>query len=143
MSGNVVVLPKVSNRGGSAPFVKVNVVGTVILAINAALRKKFGLKTWAYLSFLTGIAERTAKHRLAGTRLYDFADLVHLLRSEIGFLILRAVMGDQANWPAWFKICVIAVKEAKLRTDMKQMQLLLDLSAAERASEAAKLAEDE
>ena len=144
MKANVFALRKESNEGSVAPVTQTNGLGTIILAMNAALRSKFGRKTWAYLALIIKVEERTAKHRLAGTRPYDFLDAVNLLRSEIGFFILKAMMGnDPKKWPAWFKICVQQIKAAKLMTDMRQMHLLLEQSKAETADAAAKFAEDE
>lgn len=88
------------------------------------------------------LPERTAKHRLAGTRPYDFDDAIKLLRAEVGFDVLTAIMGDKKHWPAWFKICARKIKEAKLLTDMKQMQLLIEQSNNETAAEVAKLSEE-
>ena len=143
MSGNVARLPEKANQAQHAAFTQVNTRGTIILAINAALRKKFGKKTWASLAFLIGVEDRTARHRLAGTRPYDFDNLVDLLRSDAGMEVLRALMGDPKRWPAWFKICAAKIKEAKLLTDMQQMQLLLEETTNQTAADVAKLAGDE
>jgi hypothetical protein len=142
MSAIVARLPAKSNQGGTPPFHERNGRGQTILAINAALRKKFGKKTWASLAFLIGVEDRTARHRLAGTRPYDFDDLVALLRSDVGLDVLRALMGDPKRWPAWFKICIRKIREAKLLTDMQQMKLLLEETTNQTAADVAKLAED-
>lgn len=143
MSSSVARLPQKANQAQHAAFTQVNTRGTIILAINAALRKKFGNKTWAYLAFFLKVGERTAKHRLAGTRPYDFDNLVDLLRSDAGMEVLRALMGDPKRWPAWFKICAAKIKEAKLLTDMQQMKLLLEETTNQTAADVAKLAGDE
>lgn len=142
MASNVAIAQEKANSVEHAEFVRVNTRGPTILAINQALRKKFGSKTWASIAFLLKLPERTAKHRLAGTRPYDFDDAIKLLRAEVGFDVLTAIMGDKKHWPAWFKICARKIKEAKLLTDMKQMQLLIEQSNNETAAEVAKLSEE-
>ncbi len=91
---------------------------------------------------LLKIEERTARHRLAGTRQYDFADVVSLLRSDIGFEILKAMMGEQKRWPSWFKIVIAQIKQAKAITDVRQAQLAFEEWQQEAAAQTAKLAEE-
>lgn len=142
MRVNVAIAREKANQDEHAAFTRVNTRGTIILAINQALRKKFGSKTWASIAFLLKLEERTAKHRLAGTRPYDFDDATKLLRSEVGFEVLTAMMGDKKYWPAWFVACVLAVREAKLMTDFTQHQLEIEEFKKLRAPEMAKLAEE-
>lgn len=118
-------------------------MGRTLLAVNALLRKKFGIKTWASVALLLKIEERTARHRLAGTRQYDFADVVNLLRSNDGFDFLKVLMGDAKRWPAWFKIMVAQIKQAKAMTDIAQAQLAFEEWQKEAAAQTAKLAGDE
>lgn len=119
-----------------------NEMGRTLLAVNALLRKKFGNKTWASVAFLLKIEERTARHRLAGTRQYDFADVVNLLRSKDGFDILKAMMGEPKQWPSWFKIVIAQIKQAKAMTDVRHAQLAFEEWQQEAAAQTAKLAED-
>ncbi len=143
MSGNVAIATEKSNPAPAVLDSFRNELGRTILAVNRVLRAKFGRKTWASVALLLGIEERTARHRLAGTRHYDFWNVVRLLRSEIGFEILKALMGDPKHWPAWFKTCAAKIKEAKLLTDMQQMKLLLEETTNQTAADVAKLAGDE
>lgn len=143
MSNSVAIATEKSNPAPAVLGGSRNETGRTLLAVNALLRKKFGNKTWAYLAFFLKVGERTAKHRLAGTRPYDFDNLVDLLRSDAGMEVLRALMGDPKRWPAWFKICAAKIKEAKLLTDMQQMQLLLEETTNQTAADVAKLAGDE
>lgn len=118
-------------------------MGRALASVNAALRKNFGNKTWASVAFLLKMEERTARHRLAGTRQYDFADVVRLLRSEIGLEVLKAMMGDQKKWPKWFRICIRQIKDAKALTNIRQIEMQLEQSKRELAADAAELfAED-
>jgi hypothetical protein len=127
MNTKVATASKVSNLAVNAPFQERNGVGQLILSINALLREKFGRKTWASVAFLLKLEDRTARHRLAGTRPYDFADLVNLIRSELGFLILKILMGpDKKRWPAWFKVCERAMRRKKLIDDVEQFRLEIE-----------------
>jgi hypothetical protein len=117
-------------------------MGRTLLAVNQLLRKKFGNKTWASVAFLLGIEERTARHRLAGTRQYDFADVVRLLRSDVGLEVLKAMMGDSKTWPKWFRLCLRQIKDAKALTDLRQIELQLEQSKRDQAAEVAALAEE-
>jgi hypothetical protein len=139
MQPSVAITSAKSNSEGAVLGIKNTHIGTIQKAINDKLRSIFKTKTWASVGFLIGEDERTTKHRLAGTRAYNLFNFVRLLRSEIGFQILKVVMGDPKHWPTWFRICVRQIKEAKLLTDMHQMQLLLERSRFEAAAEAAKL----
>lgn len=143
MASNVAIAQEKANSVEHAEFVRVNTRGPTILAINQALRKKFGSKTWASIAFLLKLPERTAKHRLAGTRQYDFADLVNLLRSDAGLDVLKAMMGDKKKWPKWFRTCLRQIKDAKALTDLRQIELRLEQSKREQAEEAAALYSEE
>lgn len=92
---------------------------------------------------LLKIEERTARHRLAGTRHYDFGDAIKLLKAEmVGFDVLKAMMGDKKTWPKWFRICVAQIKMAKDRTVIKQLQLDYAQRESEVTDDAASLAEE-
>lgn len=142
MSSNVASMAGKSNFGGAVLGIKNTRIGTLQRSINVTLRKIFKDKTWASVAFLIGEDERTTKHRLAGTRAYNLANFVALLKQEIGFQILKAVMGPKKTWPAWFVVCVLAVREAKLMTDFAQHQLEMEEFKKLRAPEMAKLAEE-
>jgi hypothetical protein len=62
-------------------------------------------KTWAFLTEKFGICERTAKHRLAGTRKFESDELAQLLWTEEGFYLFAAIMDAAPKQPLWWRIC--------------------------------------
>lgn len=73
----------------------------VSCTISDLIRQKFPVKTWSFIAQTFGLQERTAKHRLAGSRVYTVSELQILLQSEEGLDFLVAVMGDAQ--PAWWR----------------------------------------
>lgn len=63
---------------------------------------------------LTGTGARTAKYRLSGKRLPDYAEVVAIIRSEHGFEFIQHVMGAAA--PKWWK----SVRKARGLGDMRR-----------------------
>lgn len=143
MSNSVAIATEKSNPAPAVLGGGRNEMGRTLLAVNALMRKKFGNKTWASVALLLKIEERTARHRLAGTRQYDFADVVNLLRSNVGFDFLKVLMGEPKRWPSWFKIVVAQIKQAKAMTDIAQAQLAFEEWQKEAAAQTAKLGGDE
>lgn len=64
-----------------------------------------------------GVSDKTAKRKINGERVLSADELGVLLRSERGFEILEAVMGDAK--PAWWRI-VVPLKDA---ADARQVQI--------------------
>jgi hypothetical protein len=63
---------------------------------------------------LTGAKLHTAKHRVAGNRDPDYAEVVAVLRSEHGFEFLQHVIGDAT--PKWWR----GVQKARGLGDMRR-----------------------
>lgn len=59
------------------------------------------------------ISERTAKRKLGGHRELSMEEIGRLIRSEQGFEIVTAIMGDAK--PKWWKICVPLMDAASIR----------------------------
>lgn len=143
MSGNVAIATEKANQvGARACSISRKGLQTNSTVMRVA-QNLWSTKTAEELSARTSTSVRMARYWLA--RRYDISadDLTALLRSEEGFRILEAVMGDPKRWPAWFKICAAKIKEAKLLTDMQQMKLLLEETSNQTAADVAKLAGDE
>lgn len=70
-----------------------------------------------------GLQERTAKHRLAVTRVYTIGELQTLLRSEDGLDFLVAVMGDaQPSWWRWItKVMTLAAVRRRQAEDAQEI----------------------
>lgn len=72
---------------------------TVFAAIIAVLKDIWPRKTVSHASYATGVSERAVKYWLAGETRMSLEHVVALLRTDDGYLILQAVMGDsKAEW---------------------------------------------
>lgn len=91
--------------------------------ISNLIRSKYPLKTWCFVAETFGLQERTAKHRLAVTRVYTVAELQILLRSEDGLDFLVAVMGDaQPAWWRWLnKVMTLAAVRRRQAEDAQEI----------------------
>lgn len=59
-------------------------------------------KTWTEVALRLKLCERSAKHRLAGTRYFSAEEIATLLRSEEGLSFLTALMADAK--PRWWQL---------------------------------------
>jgi hypothetical protein len=89
-----------ANRAGDRTCTNDAPMCTINSSIISFVKDLVRCKTWAFLHEKLGISERTAKHRLAGTREFTAAELAVLLRQERGRELLVAIMGDAE--PAWW-----------------------------------------
>lgn len=108
-----------SNSGGAETCTD----NAVSCTISELIRSKYPLKTWGFVAETFGLQERTAKHRLAGTRVYTVAELQILLRSEDGLDFLVAVMGDaQPAWWRWItKVMTLASVRRRQHEDAQEI----------------------
>lgn len=95
----------------------------VSCTISNLIRDKFPVKTWSFIAETFGLQERTAKHRLAGTRVYTVGELQTLLRSEDGLDFLVAVMGEaQPAWWRWInKVMTLAAVRRRQAEDAQEI----------------------
>jgi hypothetical protein len=94
------------------------------------LRAKNPYKTWACVADLFGLKERSAKHRLANSRVYTIEELQALLRSEDGLDYLAALMGDaEPKWWWWAKQVMAVAAIKRRRAEDEQEILKLETSA--------------
>lgn len=108
---------------------------TVFSAIVAVLKDIWPRKTISHASYATGVSERAVKYWLAGETRMSLEHVVALLRTDDGYLILEAVMGDcKADW--WIttknaqalRITRRQIAEAQKRLDaIKAGQAQLDI----------------
>lgn len=71
-----------------------------------------------------GISDKATKRKLSCERSLSVEELGELIRSERGFEIVTAVMGDAR--PEWWRICAVLMEAA----DIKKMQLAAQRRAA-------------
>lgn len=84
--------------------------GQIIKVIKAA----WPAKTAAHVSYLTGVSERAVKFWLAGETRMTLEHVAALLKTDEGYAILKAIMGDAK--PEWWIDTMMA---AELRDSRK------------------------
>jgi hypothetical protein len=88
-----------ANSVGVVPFPQSEERFTVFAQIIEVLRDFWPRKTASHVSYVTGVSERAVKYWLAGVTRMSIEHVVALLRTEAGYDILEAVMGDsQEEW---------------------------------------------
>ncbi|MDI3563535.1 hypothetical protein [Bradyrhizobium sp. Arg816] len=99
-------------------------------SITSIIRAKNPYKTWAFVADLFGLKERSAKHRLANSRVYTIEELQALLQSEDGLDYLAALMADaEPKWWWWAKQVMAVAAIKRRRAEDEQEILKLETSA--------------
>lgn len=72
---------------------------TIFRNISAVLKAFWPVKTAAKVAFLAGVSERSVKFWLAGETRMSLEHVVALLKTDAGYEVLKAVLGDaQVEW---------------------------------------------
>jgi hypothetical protein len=104
---NVVALNTANAKSGTGKSFTRNAKSFAIsVPLISAIKQLWPRKTSQIVSHLTGCDERTVKFWLAGETRMSVESVSALLRTEEGFEILSAIMGDQK--PKWW----VAMKAA-------------------------------
>lgn len=82
--------------------------------ITRIIRRAWPTKTAAHVSYLTGASERAVKFWLAGETRMTLEHVSALLKTDEGYAILKAIMGDAT--PEWWVDTMMA---AELRDSRK------------------------
>lgn len=87
-------------------------------------------KTWGYLSELTGLKERVAKHRVSSTRALKPDEIAALLQSEQGIHFLVAIMDDArpAWWRTLLRMGILGGIEARRESDLNLLRKVAHVS---------------
>lgn len=105
-------------------------VSELQISITNIIRAKNPYKTWAFVADLFGLKERSAKHRLANSRVYTIEELQALLQSEDGLDYLAAIMaGAEPKWWWWAKQVMAVAAIKRRRAEDEQEILKLETSA--------------
>jgi hypothetical protein len=84
---------------GEANFTKNEDRFATFEKITNIIRRAWPKKTAAHVSFLTGVSERAVQFWLAGETRMTLEHVAALLKTEEGYAILSAIMGDcKAEW---------------------------------------------
>lgn len=85
------------------------------------IRGAWPQKTAAHVAHITGTTERTVQFWLAGTTRMSVDAVVALLRTEAGYDILNAVMGDDCK-AEWWIVTQAAQDVRKMRQEIKKQE---------------------
>lgn len=138
-----------ANRRGAETGIEIPETGIAHSIVISCAKAIFPRKTWAYLAVLIDVPERTAKHRLAGSRSLSIDELRMLLRSDQGFEFLSALMeGAECRWWRQCRVMMRAVsaraQRARITRELHEaVDADRDLSAAINRAEAALAFQDE
>lgn len=95
------------------------------------IRRAWPRKTSSHIAYLTGVSERSVQFWLAGETRMSVENVAALLRTDAGFEILKAIMGEaKPKWWLNFQI-VQSVRESKraIAREMKRTEELRALQA--------------
>jgi hypothetical protein len=122
---------KTAKTRGEDNFTKREEGFIVFEKIVSVIRQAWPRKTAAHVSYLTGVTERGVKFWLAGETRMSVPHVAALLKTEEGFAILKAVMGDAR--PAWWVETMTAaeLRESRraMRAEQRRTERLRDLRA--------------
>lgn len=93
------------------------------------LRTMWPKKTAANVAYLTGVSERAVQFWLAGETRMSLENVVALLKTEAGYEILEAILGDDCK-AEWWIVTRTAWDVRKMRKEIKNQE---DRIAARRA----------
>lgn len=93
---------------------------TIFRNISAVLKAFWPVKTAAKVAYLAGVSERSVKFWLAGETRMSLEHVVALLKTDAGFEILKAVLGDTKV--EWWLVTQAAQDVRKSRKAIKKEQ---------------------
>lgn len=111
---------KKAKSGGEEPFVKNEEHFSVLEKIMGVISAYWPKKTPAHVSHFTGVSERAVQFWLAGTTGMSLEHAVALLKTDAGYEILEAVMGDSKV--EWWVVTQSAQSVRKSRKAIKKEQ---------------------
>ncbi|CAN7380519.1 hypothetical protein LJR220_003381 [Bradyrhizobium sp. LjRoot220] len=117
MSGTLSAGPAKANSVAAAPFTKKEESFLLFQRLMKVISDLWPKKTAAHVAHFTGVSERSVRFWLALSTRMSVEHAAALLRTDEGYQILEAVMGDsQAEW--WLDTKVAA----ELRASRKAMR---------------------
>ena len=110
----VSITAKNAKPGQEQGFAETKNVSAVYKQVIEIIKRAWPRKTSAHVSFLTGVSERSVQFWLAGETRMSLEHVAALLKTDEGYNILKAIMGDAK--PPWWIDTMMA---AELRTSRK------------------------
>jgi hypothetical protein len=99
MSSSMAATAKLANKPNVVRFPRSEADFTTIKKISLVLRAFWPIKTAAKVAYLAGVSERSVKFWLAGETRMSLEHVIALLKTDAGYDILEAVLGDtQVEW---------------------------------------------
>lgn len=95
----------------------------------AALKATWPTKTAAHVAYLSGVSERAVHFWLAGQTRMPMEAIASLLRTDAGYEILKAVIGDDCK-VEWWEAAQIAHSIRQTRQAIKKEQDRIAATAA-------------
>lgn len=125
--GNIVALDAEKTKSGiSKDFTRSEKDFRLTEKIANAIRAAWPRKTTAHVSYLTRTEERTVKFWLAGETRMSVEAVADLLKSDEGYAILQAIMGDSKSkwWLATVAAQNLRASKAVLKREEKRHEML-------------------
>ena len=124
MTGQLVGAAGIANPGHAGCFTQKEDRFTLISRIVKVARELWPRKTTNVLADMTGVSERAVKYWLSGQTCMSLENVSDLLRSDDGFEILRAVMGEAS--PRWWRVAQLAHEQDDAAKKMKNLERHMD-----------------
>lgn len=94
---------------------------TTMKQISLVLRAFWPVKTAAKVAYLAGVSERSVKFWLAGETRMSLEHVIALLKTDAGFDILQAILGDDCK-AEWWLVTQTAQDVRKMRREIKKQE---------------------
>jgi len=120
---------KAANQGGEADFGEKKRGYVAFERVANVIKYIWPKKTASNVAFLAGVSERAVQFWLAGETRMTLENVVALLRTEAGYEILEAILGDDCK-AEWWVVTQTAQDVRKMRKEIKKQE---DRIAARRA----------
>lgn len=120
MSAVSATTEKLANKPSVVRFPRSEVDFTVMKQISLVLRRFWPVKTAAKVAYLAGVSERSVKFWLAGETRMSLEHVIALLKTDAGYDILEAVLGDTKV--EWWLVTRAAQDVRKSRKAIKREQ---------------------
>lgn len=122
---------KTANQAGETRFAETKHASDIYGQVAGIIRRVWPKKTAAHVSYLTGVSERSVQFWLAGETRMTLENVAALLKTDAGYDILAAIMGDAK--PSWW---VNAQLSQKLRQSKRAIALEMKRTEELRALQA-------
>lgn len=130
MSGISITNEKNAKAGGEKYCTKSAISFAAFDKFLKVIRAAWPQKTAAHVAHITGTSERTVQFWLAGSTRMSIDAVVALLRTEAGYEILNAVMGDDCK-VEWWLVTQSAQDIRKSRKAIKREQERIAVTRAQ------------